>query len=276
MAEPSRIRKQLGAELRALRTLAGLSQRDVHADAPLSQAAVSRAERGEALLSRAQVAEWLRVTGADDDARDRVLALTEAVHNETRTWADLLVGDVVHLQDEAQQRESGASLIRNCLLTMVPGLLQTAEYARLLIPQADPAQRIDHAAALAKRLERQQVLYQEGRRFEFLIAEHALRWSPGPGVMIAQLDRLVSLATLATTELAILPLDRAGALGWHDFVLRQPADGGPPYVTTELIHGAQTITDPAAVALYGAVWEQLWEAAAVGDDAVALIRGLRR
>lgn len=282
MAETSRIREQLGAELRAARQLADLDQRalrerlgkDEEGNYKTSQAAISRYERGAVQglpPSRQLVLQWLAVCDAPEETRARVLALTEAAHNESRSWTDML-GDAGHLQGIARDREAAARRIRVCQLTMVPGLLQTAEYARQLMPQVDVFNKFDHAAAVAARMDRQKLLYEEGRQFEFLIAEHALRWSPGPGVMPAQLDRLVSLSTLATVEIAVLPTRREGALEWHSYDLLELVDEPASCVTTELVHGGQLIGEPELVAPYVALWDRLWQAAAHGDEARAMIR----
>jgi transcriptional regulator with XRE-family HTH domain len=271
MADTTGIRARLGAELRAARTLANLTQRQLAARIEPSQATVTRVERGEVLLSRPVTVAWLEACDANADARARVLALTEAAHNETRPWADAIGGDTLHLQEVARRREADARVVRNYQTSLVPGLLQTAGYARQLLPLADPTGAMDHAAALAARLERQQVLYEPDRRFEFLLEEMVLRWAPGPGVMRAQVDRLLSLATLETVELAVLPAARIGAMSWHSFMWWEPVDG-PPYVTTELLHGGQYVTDATAVASYETVWSQLWKAAVVGSDALDLIR----
>jgi transcriptional regulator with XRE-family HTH domain len=262
---------QLGAELRSIRTLAGLSQRDVVQRAGISQSSVSRMERGDALPTRAEALAWLTAVEADEEARRRVLALTEAAHTDPTAYQELLRGAGGHLQDQVRQQESTARLVRSFVLTWVPGLLQTAEYARLLIPQADPTGEIDHAAAVAARLDRQKQLFEEGRRFEFLLAEPVLYWSPGAGVMAAQLDRLRSVATLAGVEIGVLPTRRVGALAWHSFTYREPADGADPYVDVELVHGATTTSDPARVQPYVELWDRLWSAAATGQAAIELI-----
>jgi hypothetical protein len=55
----------------------------------------------------------------------------------------------------------------------------------------------DTATAIALKLERQAVLYDKSKRFEFLLTESALRWQLyEPSVMAVQLDRLVSLPGL--------------------------------------------------------------------------------
>lgn len=271
MAEPTRLRRQLGAELRAARTLADRTQYDLAAAVEVSQATVVRIEQGRALLPREGVTRWLDACAAADDVRERVLVLTATAHSETWSWDEPLGGGVSHLQGIAQDRDANARLVRSYHHEWIPGLLQTAAYARNLLPLVDATGRMDHAAAAAARMSGQQVLYQPGHRFEFLIAENALRWSPGEGVMVGQRGHLMALAGLESVEMRILPARRIGAPGWNGFVLRTPKDG-EMYVTTELLHGGQVITDPDSVALYEALWQQLWEAAVVGDDAVELIR----
>ena len=93
--------------------------------------------------------------------------------------------------------------------------------------------------------------------------------------MPAQLDRLASLATLATVDLAILPTKRERALEWHSFDLLELADGSASYVTTELVHAEHLISDPELVAPYATLWDRLWEASVVGSQAMDLINQLR-
>jgi transcriptional regulator with XRE-family HTH domain len=269
--EPSRLRLQLGAELQTARTLAGVNQRDLAARLGISQSLVSRAERGTRLLSRPDTVAWLHYVDAAPAVQNRVLALTEAAHTETQTWSDLFAIQQ-HLQDQARERNEAAQLVQNFQPTVLPGLLQTADYARHIIPLADITASTDHSSALAARIDRQSVLRETGRRFEFLIAQRLLRWEPAPGVLAPQLAHLLTAGQLDTVELAVLPDDYAGALPWHNFVVRHPTDGSSAYVATELLHGAQTITEPDSVAIYQTLWERLWKAAVTGDAVVDLIR----
>jgi transcriptional regulator with XRE-family HTH domain len=270
--QPSRVRLQLAAELQTARTLSGINQRDLATRLGISQSLVSRAERAERLLSRPDTLRWLRTTKARDDVRDRVLALTEAAHTETRTWADLLASQQ-HLQEQSRERNRTARLMQDFSPTVLPGLLQTADYARRIIPLADITGQIDHAASLAARIQRQSVLTDDAdRTFQFLIAERLLSWEPAPGVLSPQLAQLLAAAKLDTVDLAVLPDSYAGALPWHNFVLRYPADGSPAYVAAELVHGAQTIDDPESVQVYQELWSRMWEAAATGEDALDIIR----
>lgn len=271
MAEPTRLRRQLGTELRTARTLAKLTQYDVADAVDPSQATIARIEQGSALPSRDTVARWLAACDATEETRDRVLALTAAAHAETWSWDEPLGGDVTHLQGIARDRETNARLVRGYHFQWIPGLLQTAGYARAMLPLVDPTGRMDIAAAVAARMERQQVLYEPGRRFEFLIEENALRWSPGEGVMAGQRGHLLALADLDSVEVRVLPADRIGAPGWNGFILWTNRDGDT-FVTAEFLHGGQVVTDTDAVASYEELWKQLWSAAVAGGEAMTAIR----
>lgn len=90
----------------------------------------------------------------------------------------------------------------------IPGLLQTAEYARHIF-RVDVAD-LDVAEAVVARLERQTILYDEQHRFEFVIHEAALRWRVGPAAMqAAQMDRIRQVATLSNVQVGIIPIDLA-------------------------------------------------------------------
>lgn len=267
----SSVRLQLAAELQTCRTLSGISQREIAAALKISQSLVSRAERGTRLLSRPDTNAWLHAARADDDVRRRVLALTEAAHTETRTWAEVL-STQHHLQELSRTRNAAAAVMFDFQPTVIPGLLQTADYARHVIPLADVTSGVDHAAALAARIARQGVLREPGRRFQFLVTERLLHWEPASGVLGPQLAQLIAVAGLPSVELAVLPERYSGALPWHNFVLREPADGSPTYVAVEAVHGEQLVADPASVAVYRALWQRMWESALVGGAATDRIR----
>lgn len=270
MPEPSPSRQELATELRTLRAMAGVSGRTLAKRLGVSQGTTWRIENAATLPTREQAEAWLRECGADPARTARVLAMLDAEYRESPSWSRRLAGRS-HLQGEAAGRERGSAVVRNFQPTIVPGLLQTAEYARHVLPIADVMNATDHAAALTARLDRQSVLHEEGRRFEFLLGERALRWAPGPGVMAAQLDRIASLATLEAVEVGVLPDAAPGVVPWHNFVMQFPADGSPPYVTAELISAPMTVTGPD-VQLFDELWQRMWSAAVVGDDAVEMIR----
>lgn len=266
MADLSPRGERLRRELVRQRDLAGLSARRLATEMGSNYGKVWRVESGKQLPTIPLVRQWLESCNADALDRGRITDLVEAVHGETRGWGDLLTG-VAHLQGVARERESGAAMVRNFQPTVVPGLLQTPEYAARIIPLADHMGAIDHAAALATRLERQQRLYEDGHQFQFLLVESALRWSVQLGAVTpAQVDRIGSLAKLPNVDIAVIPAGEDVVVPWHNFAIWEPQDD-EPMVTIEQFHGEQTITDVEVVEMYRRLWVKAWDSAEAFDRA---------
>lgn len=256
-----------------LRSLAGVSGRDLAKQVGVSQPTVVRIERAENAPSMPIVLAWLDATGAPAEAHERVIALTEAIHLQTVRWPTLLAGRN-QLQDEVRERELESVLVQNFQPTVIAGLLQTTAYTRALLPLTDITGRLDHEATLAGRHQRQQVLYEPGRRFQFLIAESVLSWAPGEDVLAGQLDRLLQLSDLPAVDIAVLPTAARVATPWHNFVIHHVADSDASYVTTELIHGTQRLSDLGEVEMYRDLWDRLWAASSTAENAREIIRGM--
>ncbi len=263
-------RDELRAELARLRVLAELSGTTLAQAIGVGQATVSRIENGVTLPSLRHVRDWLDAVQASDGDRRRLTALAEQVHGGVRGWANILDRDG-HAQREARQRELSSRSIRNFQPTVIPGLLQTPEYARAIL---SIGRSRDVEAAVAGRVERQTLLRDPAApALSFLIGEGALRWPiGGADVLAEQRDRLMSLSRLAVVDLAVLPASATEAAPWSNFILWEP-DDGPPYVAMEVAHGAVEVFKPDEVALYEALWSRLWDAALHGDEATDLIRG---
>jgi transcriptional regulator with XRE-family HTH domain len=172
-------REQLGNRLRQLRQGAGLSGDALANRTGWSQAKVSRIERGKTLPSRQDIDLWVAHTGASRQVGAELLELLETTVTSATAWRTLHRLGLRHRQVEIAERERQASAIHVFQPTMVPGLLQTAEYAKRVMEQGNPSAQQDIAEAVEARLERQRILYDESRQFEFLITEGALRWRPG-------------------------------------------------------------------------------------------------
>lgn len=270
-------RVQLGRELKHLREFAGLNGRDLAArirdsGLEMSQSTVSRIESGAAAVTRPEVQAWADATDAAPDTRERLMELAEAAFTDVTAWRNAVRAGTRHLQDHVRARETAARTVRNFQPTVIPGLLQTPEYAHWMIPLADIAGVVDHAEAAAARLQRQPALFDTDCRFEFLIGECALHWNPAPApdLLVAQLDRVASLAATDNVHIGVLPINgQAVAAPWNNFVIYE---GDETFVMVELIHAGVRITDPEDVELYRRLYDRLWERAAKGPDAVALIQ----
>ncbi|HZD00520.1 MAG TPA: helix-turn-helix transcriptional regulator [Actinomycetes bacterium] len=266
-------REQLGKRLRQLRQGAGLSGDALAFRAGWSQAKVSRIERGKTLPSRQDVELWAQHTAAGRQVAAELLELLETTVTTATAWRTLHRLGLRHRQVEIAERERQATAISVFQPTMVPGLAQTAEYAKRVMSQGNPSERQDIAAAVEARLERQRILYDESRQLEFLITEGALRWRPGPRQMMRfQYERIAQLATLSNVLLEVVPQDiEAPDAFLHPFVI---FEGAEPVVSVETYTAELLVTDPDDIDIYRRTMDRLRAVALSGDGAIHLVRGL--
>jgi transcriptional regulator with XRE-family HTH domain len=184
-------RQRLGRELRKLRKLAGLNGYQLAEHVGISQSKVSRIEAGSAVPTIREAEAWARAVGASDEVHANLIGMAEAALTEVETWRIALRHGLPNLQTDVRALEANARRISNFQPSLVPGLLQTAEYARRVFTLADVVGGQDYAGAVAARMSRQEILFDEDRRFEFLVTEGALRWRLGPPkLLLTQLDRV--------------------------------------------------------------------------------------
>jgi transcriptional regulator with XRE-family HTH domain len=269
--EPRARRQRLAAELRGLREIAGLSGRRLAELIDISQSKVSRIESGSTLPSVRQVAAWVEAVGGSAETRARLTEFTEAAFAEVQAWRTATPSRAV-LQSEVQAREASARIVRVFQPFLVPGMLQTAEYARRVFSFFHlPYDGNDLAKAVAGRMDRQLALYEEDRRFGFLITEAALRWRPGPArVVRGQLDRIASLATLESVTIGLIPMDTESNIVTPPGFDLLSEDDGETIVTIETVHANLMVTDPNHTAEYETAWSTLSQLA-VYDEAASLL-----
>lgn len=269
-------RAQLARELRRARESRPMSGRELAQYLQISQSKISRIESGLTVPTTSEVFAWANASGVSDEHREWLVSLADSVYTEVHSWPEVLRMRA-HIQDEIEERELHARAVRVFQPSVVPGLLQTAEYARRTISMGYKSKSVDDVTeTLAGRLRRQLVVYEEDRQFDFVITEAALRWRPGPGpakLMLGQLDRITSVSTLDNVSIGVIPLDApAITFNTHAFVLYDhPDDEGDPFVEVEAIHANMIINETTHVALYQERWLQLSEMALFGDEARAVL-----
>ncbi|MGH3320567.1 MAG: helix-turn-helix domain-containing protein [Streptosporangiaceae bacterium] len=272
-------RARLGAELRRLRLLAGLSGRKLAAHIGIGQASVSRIENAQAVPSLPEVMAWADAVGASEESRAVLVGLTESALNEVEAWRTSQQAGMPALQADVAALEATAQTLRIFQPTIVPGLLQTAEYARQVFTASDVTGRGEYAPAVAARVERQQILYESGRVFEFVLTEPALRWRAGPpSVLRPQLDRVVTVSTLDNVSVGVIPIGTTTpVIPWVGFNLYENrTDDDRSFVTIETPHARVTVSDPEDVRIYQAHMGQLRRVAVWGDDARSLLARMSR
>jgi len=269
-------RHRLAADLKRIREAAGLTTRQLAARLGVSSAKVVHMETGRRGAKPEDVAAWARLAGlADRDVQDLVQraerAQTEAlhvrrVHQPGGLGLPAVQRDVAGLEEQAR-------VIRVFQPLLIPGLLQTAEYARRIFMEGEP-DRPDIPEAVAARMERQAVLYDPGKRFELLVAEAALWWQVAPWPAQArQLDRIRQAATLSTVWLGIVPLGVEAPI-FHDHgfsIFDEPAEDGDPLVMVETLTFTLTLTEPAVVEEYREAFRRLQAVAVTGPQALEIL-----
>jgi transcriptional regulator with XRE-family HTH domain len=270
-------RQQLAAELRGSRELVGKSGRALAKEVGISQAKVSRIESAQTVPSREEVIAWIAATDIPEHRSAGLLKLTDSAFQEVNSWRAIMRARQHH-QDDVEELENSARLVHCYQPAAVPGLLQTPEYARRMFGMSHVPYSVDDlSAALAARMQRQLMLFEVDRGFEFLITEAALRWRPGPpSLMVAQLDRILLLSTLENVSIGIIPVDQDARTPMdHMFICYEQEEGDPgAFVEIEAVHDNVIIRDPNEVAHYRHRWSLLTQAAVFTDDARQLLNSL--
>ncbi len=200
----------LAQRLRSMRKAAKLTGDQLAGRLGWSRAKVPKIENGHQLPSEQDVIDWVAASGQPDEAAEELLTLLSQGRAEHRQWKQRLRHGHAAVQTEWDTLVRQAKVIRNFEIVFIPGLLQTPEYTRYRMLEAVRnygAAEDGVDAAVAAKMRRQEVLYEPGRSFEFIISEAALRIGACPrDAMIGQLDRLNVLSQLPNITLGIIPL----------------------------------------------------------------------
>lgn len=157
--------------------------------------------------------------------------------------------------------------------TLVPGLLQTEGYATGLMSAITAFREIPNEVrdAVAARLDRSQILHEQGHRFLLLVEESALRHRMGDAeAMAAQLGYLLAAGALPAVSLGIIPSACPVRTIWPMETFHMYDD---TLVSVELLSARVTVTQPSEIALYLKAFEELRSMAVYGAEARALIVG---
>jgi transcriptional regulator with XRE-family HTH domain len=264
-------RRRLGAALRTLRQDTGLSGLAFSRQIGLAQSKVSRVELGQQVPSAEDLDRWLTATEAPAYQRDELRQLREAAATEVMAWRRHRGRGLAALQEDVAAVEASAGIVRYWHPTLVPGILQTPAYARAVYTARHGPDQPDLAEAVARRMNRQALLYEEGHRFEFVIGEAALRWWPAPApVMLGQLDRLATVAMLPNVTLGVLPFGEVPVWHTHHFTVYDDREGGP-LVHVERLEGGDNFRDPEDIVSYAEAFKRLLEVAVTDQGAVTFL-----
>ncbi|MDS1270325.1 helix-turn-helix transcriptional regulator [Lipingzhangella sp. LS1_29] len=264
---PESMRLRFGAEVRRFRQRAGLSQQQVALAVPMAQSHLSQLERGRKGTSEEQVPRLDSVLGAGGALMRR----WEDLHKREDGYADWFRGTA--------ELERTATLIRIHNPLVVPGLVQTEDYARTVIRFGSPADTpAEIEEQVAARMHRQEILEAErGPRIQLVLCESILRRNiGGRAIMIKQLDRLLAEAQRPRLAVQVLPLSSPDQPGLDGaFALFSAPDIGQVLYTETRIDG-YPVDDPVGVEEYVQVFSELRAAAlplAASRELIERVRG---
>ncbi|WP_051161639.1 helix-turn-helix domain-containing protein [Nocardia brevicatena] len=262
-------REAVGERLRGLRQSAGLSGSELARRAGWHQTRVPKIEYGKTKPSVVDIQVWCSLTGAESEIPDLIATLQniEAAYHE---WRRTLSGGTRQKQHEILRLMQQSKVMRVYQPTLIPGLLQTAEYAAAILRRSIKFHQIpdDLDEGVAMRLDRQQILYRGDRRFHILMGEPALYNNVGgPSVMAGQLDRLLAAMGLPRVNFGIVPLNAELPMQLTNFVMFDERR-----VTVEAITAELTITQPREIKVYHRTFDILAGQSVTGEKARELIR----
>ncbi|NEA48171.1 helix-turn-helix domain-containing protein [Streptomyces sp. SID10815] len=205
---------RLGTELRRLREAAGLKAREAAQLLNSTSAQISQMELGFAGVSEERVRRLAAHYACTDEAL--IDALVAMATDRTRGWWERYRGVLPPAFLDTAEAEHHATFLREVVIMLVPGLLQTADYARSIyrymrpeLPEGEVELRVEH------RLHRRLILEgDEPTPYETVIHEFGLRVLVSDRrVSRAQLGFILQEIEAGHVVVRVIPVDYVGFAG---------------------------------------------------------------
>ncbi|MFJ6793289.1 helix-turn-helix domain-containing protein [Streptomyces sp. NPDC091268] len=266
--------RMLGQELRALRESRGLTLRQVAPVIRGSVSKISRLERGESPPKRRDVLDLARHYGAGADDMWMIERLLEL--GRTSAWYEQFSDVTPDFLKRLIQMEGDAEEICVYENLVVPGILQTPQYARCMVEAAMPSADADEIERVVELRHQRQLRLLEGSlpRVTVLLEEGILYRRYGEHeVMREQLDHLLKACEIAKVNIRVLKMSRAYSATPPYPIMHlkfgDPEQSELAYV--EHISSATYVTRPRALDDYRNALTKLRQAAESMDVSRALI-----
>jgi len=274
---PTVLRILLGSQLRMLREVKGITREEAGYAIRASGSKISRMELGRVSFKERDVTDLLRLYGVDEDEAATLVEL--AIQANSPGWWHKY-GDV--LPDWFQVYvglEEAASLIRLYEVQFVPGLLQTADYARAVVRLGQPGAAPDEIERrISLRLARQELHTKPGGPRLWAIVDEAALRRPigGREVMRAQLVQLLEATEQPQVTLQVMPFRSGGhaAEAGAFTIMRFPEPDLPDVVYLEQLTSALYLDKRDDVEKYTEVMERLSVEAESPERSVHILSGM--
>ena len=276
MISPYVRRLRLAAELRALRTQAGVTHVQLAKMIGQSRAQISRLENGH-VVDQDDVMKILDALGVDDERWTKIMTIAREAGERGWWESNRFMGERQALYANL---EAGASTIREFQMTFIPGLLQTPEFTRA----RGEADRLSGAGqfhlekAVEGRLGRQRMLRRPGGpTYEVVIDELAVRRpSAPPETTKAQLYQIAAVVNGSDKiEVRVLPIEAeiegyaVPRSAFSIYTFHDPDD--PTVVAVDTVTDDLVLTDSDEVKRYDQLFGRLRDAALPVTDSLDLL-----
>ncbi|SEU02580.1 helix-turn-helix domain-containing protein [Nonomuraea wenchangensis] len=258
-------RIDLGGQLRQLREAAGLSGKELAERVRWQPSKVSRLENARQTPTEDDVVTWAQAVGAAPDLTDDLISQALALQERHDSWKQRYRSGLAAIQEDMRDLEARTRLFRAFEPGIIMGLLQTSEYARHVFRKVkrlySAADQID--AAVRVRMQRQEILYDRGRTFRFVVPESALRTMLAPAdVMRGQIDRLLAVSTLPNVEFGVIPAEtELPSAPINGFWIYNDAMVGVATMTKDLV-----LREPDDLAFYVQAFDDFAKVAAFDEN----------
>ncbi len=283
---PTIPRRRLGRLLRDVRQGAGLTIAELAHRIERGATTVQRLETGTADRIRLWDIEAIcQVCGADETTTEALKGLAQ--DGNTKVWWHQY-GDLIPVNfDVYMGLEAGAARLTS-FQELVPGLLQTADYARILTRLAHPSEPDSEIARRVEMRIRRQTLLTRKRKpapLDVILDESALyRVIGGRRIMDVQLRHLADMGTRPNITIRVLPFGAGVPLGdlTGPFIIldflesKRGVPVEPSMVYAEGYAGAMYLDDPDVVERYRRAHAALGEVALSVQDSRQLLRDKAR
>ena len=276
---PTVRRRRLAAELRTLREAARFTCEDVAEHLECSASKISRVETGRVSVSPRDVRDMLELYGVDAQRRDSLVQL--ARESRQKVWWHAYSDTVQSSFATYVGLEDAAAEIRAYEVNLIPGLLQTEDYARAVISAGNlTGTQDDVERRVALRMARQPALFGSDPPQLWAVLDEGVlhRTVGGRRMMRLQRDHMLDLASVPNVAVQVIPFG-AGAhpgMGKPFVILAFPEREDPDVVYLEDLTSTLYLEDVDEIDRYNMLFNHLRATALSFEDSAGLITAVAK
>jgi transcriptional regulator with XRE-family HTH domain len=271
---PTVRRRRLALELRRLREAARLTCEEVAEHLECSASKISRVETGRVSVSPRDVRDMLELYGVPEEQRDSLVQLSR--DSRQKGWWHAYSDTIQPQFATYVGLESAASEIRVYEVNIIPGLLQTEDYARTIMRSGTMnGNEEDVERKVALRMARQPALTRDDPPMLWTVVDEAAlrRRVGGTELMRAQLEHVLGLSSLKNVAMQVIPFGAGAhpAMGRPFVILVFPERVDPDVVYLEDLTSTLYLEDVDEVDRYNVFFNHLRATALSFEDSAALV-----